>query len=77
MDESEFVITTANSKVKVNIDSSAKSSDVDGNGVINMVDIQKVTDNFSDNASQNSNYDLNNDGKINNLDLKIVTDSYQ
>ncbi len=53
------------------------SWDVDRNGVVNIVDIGLVVDNYGKNLSSNPRADVNGDGTINIVDIGIVVDYYQ
>lgn len=52
------------------------AGDVDNNGIINIVDVGILIDNFGDNPLLDTRPDLNNDGRVNIIDLGIIIDNY-
>lgn len=53
-----------------------ESGDVNGDGVINIVDIGIIIDSYGASPQKNSRADLNGDGVINIIDIGIVIDNY-
>lgn len=77
MDTSNFTIASANSSLIVNSTAVNKPGDVNGDGVVNIVDIGLIIDNYDKNPSlSNQKADLNHDGAINIIDIGIVVDNY-
>lgn len=71
-------VSTAQNDAQATINTSNKKrGDVDKNGVVNMLDIGRVVNNYDGNANTHLDEDVNGDGKINILDLGVITDNYE
>lgn len=66
-------------KLRANADvesSSTVNVDLNGDGVVNALDLSMMTKAISD-GSSDKKFDLNNDGKLNSLDLNVFLNNYK
>jgi len=66
-------------KLRVGADIESSSTvdvDLNGDGVVNALDLSMMTKAISD-GSSDKKFDLNNDGKLNSLDLNVFLNNYK